>query len=242
MSKFFFRDFTIDQTNSPLKVGTDAILLGASLEIPKDSTRVLDVGTGTGVIAMILASRFQHIHVTSIEPNESAFLDASMNFLNATFSDRLTISKTTIQDFSQIELFDIVVTNPPYFLNDLRSSDPDIMQAKHLDEVAFFGFIDACMRHLDQCGVFWLILPKPIAEKVVAYMCNKGFNLLHKTRFHSNIKKPDIRWVLAFAKNVNTALEKDHSFLEKEILIRNTDGSFHQDYIDLAGYLHAKDL
>ena len=242
MSKFFFRDFTIDQTNSPLKVGTDAILLGASLEIPKDSTRVLDVGTGTGVIAMILASRFQHIHVTSIEPNESAFLDASMNFLNATFSDRLSISKTTIQDFSQAELFDIVVTNPPYFLNDLSSSDPYIMQAKHLDEVAFFGFIDACMRHLDQYGVFWLILPKPIAEKVVAYMCNKGFNLLHKTRFHSNIKKPDIRWVLAFSLAQKPKIDEANALIEKECMIRNIDGSFHQDYIDLAGYLHAKDL
>ena len=242
MSKFDFRVFSIDQTNSPLKVGTDAILLGASVEIPKESTRVLDVGAGTGVIAMILASRFRHIHVTAIEPNESAFMDASMNFSNANFSDRLHIVKSTIQVLVPPTLFDIVVSNPPYFINDLKSSDSDLMQAKHMDEQAFLSFLDACLLHLKESGLFWLVLPKVIAEKSIDYLDKKGCQLIQKTRFHSNINKPDVRWVLAFAKNENSALEKDHLFLEEELLIRNTDGSFHQDYINLAGYLHAKNL
>jgi tRNA1Val (adenine37-N6)-methyltransferase len=242
MSKFNFRDFSIYQTNSPLKVGTDAILLGASVDISEESTRVLDVGTGTGVIAMILASRFQHVLVTALEPNESAFMDASINFSNATFSDRLHIAKVTIQDFAQAALFDIVVTNPPYFIDDLKSTDLDKMQAKHIDELTFFIFLDACLLQLKASGLFWLVLPKPIAEMVCDYLHCKGLKLLRKTRFHSNINKPDVRWVLAFAKNENSALEKDHLFLEEELLIRNTDGSFHQDYINLAGYLHAKNL
>lgn len=242
MSKFDFRVFSIDQTNSPLKVGTDAILLGASVEISEDSTRVLDVGTGTGVIALILASRYPQIHVTAIEPNESAYLDALVNFSDPAFSDRLHIAKSTIQDFAKEELFDIVVTNPPYFINDLKSTDLDKMQAKHMEELAFFNLIDACLLHLKETGLFWLVLPKLIAEKVCDHLYKKGLKLLCKTRFHSNVNKPDVRWVLTFSKNENSAREKDHLYSEKELLIRNIDGSFHQDYIDLAGYLHAKDL
>lgn len=242
MSKFHFRDFSIDQSNSPLKVGTDAILLGASVEISEDASLVLDVGAGTGVIAMLLASRYQHIHLTAIEPNESAFIDASINFSNATFSDRLHVAKTTIQDFAQTALFDIVVTNPPYFIDDLKSSDTDKMQAKHMDELAFFNFLDACLLHLKASGLFWLVLPKLIAEKSSEYLDNKGYKLVQKIRFHSNLQKPDIRWVLAFSKYDNPLYEKVHSLVEKELVIRNTDGSFHQDYIDLAGHLHNKKL
>jgi len=242
MSKFDFRDFSIVQTNSPLKVGTDAILLGASVAITEDATRVLDVGTGTGVIALILASRFQHIHVTAVEPNESAFLDASFNFLNTKFSERLNILHSTVQDLAQSALFDVVVSNPPYFIDDLKSNNPDKKQAKHIDEMAFYDFIDACLLQLKETGTFWLVLPKDIADKVCDHLAQKGMKLFKRIRFHSNSNKPDIRWVVAFSKKENSADEQHVPLSEKVLHIRNTDGSFHQDYIDLAAYLHAKKL
>ncbi|MFM6946975.1 MAG: tRNA1(Val) (adenine(37)-N6)-methyltransferase [Flavobacteriales bacterium] len=242
MSRFDFRDFSIDQTDSPLKVSTDAILLGASIAIPQDVTRVLDVGTGTGVIAMILASRFEQLYITALEPNHKAYSQAVINFENASFSERLEICPDPIATFRPEALFDVVVSNPPYFIDDLKSADPDQLQAKHLDESAFYDFIEACTMVLKPTGLFWLILPKSIAENVLAFMLQKGFGLIHKTRFHSNQNKPDIRWVLAFEKNEGeSAIAADGCF-EKELTLRNLDGSFHQDYIALAGYLHAKKL
>ncbi|MFM8596047.1 MAG: tRNA1(Val) (adenine(37)-N6)-methyltransferase [Flavobacteriales bacterium] len=242
MSRFDFRDFSIDQTDSPLKVGTDAILLGASVVIQPDATRVLDVGTGTGVIAMILASRFEYLSITALEPNQKAFAQAAQNFKKASFSERLEICSDPIATFQPEALFDIVVSNPPYFIDDLKSTDPDQLQAKHLDELAFYQFIKACAKMLKPSGLFWLILPKAIAEKVVAFLLQKGFILKYKTRFHSNQNKPDIRWVLAFEnKGGESAIAEDCCF-EKELTIRKLDGSFHQDYIALAGHLHAKKL
>lgn len=242
MSKFNFRNFSIDQSNSPLKVGTDAILLGACIEIAEDTISILDVGTGTGVVAMILASRFKNVHVSAVEPNEQAFFMASQNFKNAPFAERLTLFSTSIEAFESNILFDVVVSNPPYFIDGLKSLNPDMKQAKHLYEHAFFAFIDASLSYLKDSGLFWLILPKPLAETVSKYLCSKGLKQVHKTRFHSNLQKLDIRWVLAFSKNENKPNENDDSLNCHELFIRNTDGSFHQDYINLAGYLHAKNL
>lgn len=242
MSSFDFRDFSIDQTDSPLKVGTDAILLGASVAIPKEFKRLLDVGTGTGVIAMILASRFEQLFVSALEPNQRAFAQAALNFENASFSERLEICSDPIATFQPEALFDIVVSNPPYFIDDLKSTDPDQLQAKHLDESAFYHFIEACTMVLKPSGLFWLILPKTIAENVIAFMLQKGFVLIHKTRFHSNPIKPDIRWVLAFEKRGGESSSAKVGCFEKELTIRNLDGSFHQDYIALAGHLHSKKI
>ena len=235
MSVFHFRDFSIVQDQSPLKVGTDALLLGATVQIASNNSRILDVGTGTGVIALILASRFENATIEALEPNYQAFTEAQLNFESSVFKSRLLVHQKRIEAFENQQKFDIVVSNPPYFIDDLKSDSLGLNQAKHLSKDAFNQFLQASLHFLSTEGVLWLILPKEIALKTIEVLALFGFFLQEKIRFHSNSLKLDARWVLAFSRN-------EAELQEKSFFIRNDDGTYHQNYIQHVGYLHAKEL
>ena len=235
MSVFHFRDFSVVQEQSPLKVGTDALLLGASVQIALEKPHILDVGTGTGVIALILASRFANATIEALEPNLQAFTEAQSNFLASDFYARLSIKQARVENFETPKKFDLVVSNPPYFIDDLKSNKESLNDAKHLSKDTFNRFLQACLHLLSPEGVLWLILPKDIALHTMEDFWQKGIFLQQKIRFHSNSKKQDVRWVLAFSRAELVSKEA-------EFVIRNLEGTYHQDYIGHVGYLHAKAL
>ena len=235
MSVFHFRDFSVVQEQSPLKVGTDALLLGASVQIALEKPHILDVGTGTGVIALILASRFANATIEALEPNLQAFTEAQSNFQASDFNARLSIHQARVENFETPQKFDLVVSNPPYFIDDLKSNKESLNDAKHLSKEAFNRFLQACLHLLSPEGVLWLILPKEIALKTIEDLAHQGVFLQRKVRFHSNSLKLDARWVLAFSRS-------EAELQEKSFFIRNNDGTYHQDYIGHVGYLHAKAL
>jgi len=127
---FRFKQFIIQQKNAPMKVGTDGVLLGAwaGKGSPK---RILDIGTGTGLIALMLAQRFPKSRITAIEPNELAIKDAMANFENSSFAERLTLHQTSLGEYLPEEKFDLIVSNPPFFNNSLISRDEGRTQARH---------------------------------------------------------------------------------------------------------------
>jgi tRNA1Val (adenine37-N6)-methyltransferase len=235
MSVFHFRDFSIIQDQSPLKVGTDALLLGATVQITSNNPRILDVGTGTGVIALILASRFENATIEALEPNHLAFNEAQSNFHASNYKSRLTIHQVRVENFETQQKFDLVVSNPPYFIDDFKSDNLGLNEAKHLSKDAFNQFLQASLHLLSPEGLLWLILPKEIALKTIEDLAHNGIFLQRKIRFHSNSQKLDARWVLAFSRN-------KAQLQEKSFFIRNNDGTFHQDYIQHVGFLHAKKL
>ena len=235
MSVFHFRDFSVIQDQSPLKVGTDALLLGATVQITSNNPRILDVGTGTGVIALILASRFENATIEALEPNHQAFTEAQLNFESSVFKPRLLVHQTQVEAFENEQKFDLVVSNPPYFIDDLKSDNLGLNEAKHLSKDAFNQFLRASLHLLSPEGVLWLILPKDIALNTSEELSKNGIFLQQKVRFHSNSQKLDARWVLAFSRS-------EAELHEKSFFIRNNDGTFHQDYIQHVGFLHAKKL
>lgn len=235
MSVFHFRDFSIVQDQSPLKVGTDALLLGATVQIASQSSHILDVGTGTGVIALILASRFEDATIEALEPNLQAFTEAQLNFEASIFKSRLLVHQTRVEAFENQQKFDLIVSNPPYFIDDLKSDNLGLNEAKHLSKDSFNQFLEASLHLLSPEGVLWLILPKEMALKTIEVLALFGFFLQRKIRFHSNSQKLDVRWVLAFSR-IEAELQ------EKSFFIRNDDGTYHQDYIQHVGYLHSKEL
>lgn len=116
MSKmsFKFKQFSIVQEKSAMKIGTDGVLLGAWTEADHPKT-ILDIGSGTGLIGLMLAQRFPNSEITAIEIEPNAFEESQLNFKNSPFAERCQVHLTSLQDFKTEEKFDLIVSNPPFF-------------------------------------------------------------------------------------------------------------------------------
>lgn len=231
MSVFEFKDFSVHQANSPLKVSTDAILLGSTVIIDNSNASLLDVGTGNGVIALLLASRYSNISIDAVDPHLGACQDAKQNFENAVFANRLRLFCTNLATHDQRLKYDIIVSNPPYFIDGLGSDNESTQQAKHISISTFHALLLDMKNRLVPSGTLWLVLAPESAIEAIAYLQNEGLHLRNKLRFHANSSKLDKRWVLCFS------FEK--SVVEQQaFFIRNLDGSYHDDYKKLAGAYH----
>lgn len=155
---FRFRQFTVCQQDSTHRIGTDAVLLGAWVNVA-DTTRILDIGTGTGVIALMLAQRTADtviIDGIEIQPTDAA--RARDNAEQSKWKHRIQITQASLQAFDSTQ-YDLIVTNPPFFINSLKPSSDGRTMVRHTDSLSFDDLIRHTNRLLSDTGVFALILP-----------------------------------------------------------------------------------
>jgi len=165
---FQFKQFSVDQTGCAMKINTDGVLLGALTETDNAQT-ILDIGTGTGVIALMLAQRFTASVIDAIEIDASAAKTADTNFKNSPFAERLSLFPLSFEDYFDKypdKKYDLIVSNPPFHLNSLESPQAKKSLAKHTDNDFFERLIDNVAKHLTRRGLCWLVLPIPAAELV----------------------------------------------------------------------------
>ena len=141
-SSFEFKQFTIKQDKCAMKVGTDAVLLG-SWATANGSHLILDVGTGTGIIAMMLAQK-TIAHIDAIDIDELACIQAAQNVSESKFFGRVEVMHTSLQQYvkNAQKKYDLIITNPPYFEQSLKSSDEQRSCARHADVLPFDELID----------------------------------------------------------------------------------------------------
>lgn len=188
-SSFAFKQFTIKQDHCAMKVGTDAVLLGAWV-MPNGSKYILDIGTGTGVIALMLAQK-SSATIEAIDIDEHAVIQAKQNVLESKFSENINVHLTSFQEYSKITpiKFNLIVTNPPYFEQSYKSSDEQRSHARHADVLPFEELLDGVKKVLDIKGKFCLILPRMEAEKFTLLAEKKGFQLSKLLRVKSRTDK-----------------------------------------------------
>jgi tRNA1Val (adenine37-N6)-methyltransferase len=158
---FKFKQFNVDQSGCAMKINTDGVLLGALAEADQPQN-ILDIGTGTGVIALMLAQRFTNARVDAVEIDQSAAETAGRNFQNSSFADRLaTYPSGFMEFFDQYpdKKYDLIVSNPPFYINSLKSPQESKQLAKHADQDFFNGLIFKTSKHLTAKGLIYLILP-----------------------------------------------------------------------------------
>ena len=190
-STFAFKQFVIRQDKCAMKVSTDAVLLGAWV-IPNGSLNILDIGTGTGVIALMLAQKSKgKIHAIDID--QSAFEQAKINFQESIFNETLSAEHTSLQEFAKVsgKKYDLVVTNPPYFVDSLKSSDSNRSNARHADILPYIELIDGVKAVLNEKGKFCLILPKNEAIKFRELAEARGFHLSKLLRVRTTLDKEE---------------------------------------------------
>jgi tRNA1Val (adenine37-N6)-methyltransferase len=175
---FRFKQFSIDQTGCAMKINTDGVLLGVLAEAD-DAKDILDIGTGTGVIALMLAQRYPQAKIDAVEIDQTAADTAKHNFESSPFADRLTIFPLDFESYfnQHDKKYDLIISNPPFYINSLESPGAKRSLAKHADENFFESLIKSVAAHLTKQGSCWLILPLQTAELVKIITLKHNLNL-----------------------------------------------------------------
>jgi tRNA1Val (adenine37-N6)-methyltransferase len=196
---FAFKQFNVKQDKCAMKVGTDAVLLGSWIQ-PNGSTHILDIGTGTGVIALMLAQK-TNASIVGIDIDVSATQQAQENVDESKFKNSITLFNTSFQDYVKTTAlkFQLIVSNPPFFEQSLKSSDEKRSNARHADVLPFDDLLDGVIKLLDDKGKFCLILPTLEAEKFRNMAQKKGLYLSKLLRVKSRVDKDtDKRHLMQF--------------------------------------------
>ena len=205
-SFFSFRQFSISQDRCAMKVGTDGVLLGAWAP---GGQRILDVGTGTSLIALMMAQRFPTSHVVGIDVDDEACLQAAENVENSPFSDRVKIVKSSLQEFLVEESFDAIVSNPPYFVNSLKNPDARRTLARHTDSLSFDDLFRGVGRLLSEYGVFSIIIPTDALEQMLLNACHYGFYVSRQVAVKTVERKLPKRYLLSFRRQPTECVVKE---------------------------------
>lgn len=178
-SFFKFKQFIIEQGGCAMKVGTDGVLLGAWTQV-EPHQRVLDIGTGTGLIALMLAQRTA-APVTAIDVDADAVQQATQNVLASPWADRVEIKQADAQTFTAPEKYDLVVSNPPYFQQSLKCPDGRRAMARHTDSLSFHDLCACASRCLTAEGSFSVVLPADAAQQFILAAATHSLWPLRKT-------------------------------------------------------------
>lgn len=196
---FIFKQFAVNQDRAGFKVGTDGVLLGALAETEGKSS-ILDIGTGTGLIALMLAQR-SDAAITAIEPDPGSFSQACDNIRASRWADRIRIEKCTLQNFrSPVSKFDLIVTNPPYFIDSLRNPDSAKSMARHNITLTHKDVLDGAERLLEPEGTLQLILPCAEGNIFITEAMSCGFYCNRKVNIKPSPSSEIIRLIMSFSR------------------------------------------
>lgn len=202
MSQFNFKQFTIQQDRCAMKVGTDGVLLGAWTPLINNPYSILDIGTGTGLIALMLAQRSNAEQIDAIEIDDDAYEQATENFENSPWNDRLYCYHAGLDEFVEEveEEFDLIVSNPPFYTDDYKSGDDQRDNARFEDSLPFEELVEAADFFLSDNGIFALIVPFKEEEKIIALCQDSQLFPLKITRVKGTPTAEIKRSLLAFTR------------------------------------------
>jgi tRNA1Val (adenine37-N6)-methyltransferase len=244
-STFHFKQFTVNQDKCAMKVGTDSILLGSWVRVPANG-QILDIGTGTGLLALMLAQRSPSVLIDAVEIDYSAYLQALENVHNSPWGDRIKVYHSSIQDFTneklevlpKVELqafqYDLIIANPPFFEKAYKAPQKARTLARHSDSLLQSDILQIAQKLLKPSGFLAVVYPTDLAN---AFMSNaEAFNLFgdRQLSVKPNPQNPVKRILLELKKGLNKELNKDCHFLqESQITIEESKHIYTADYIAL---------
>lgn len=196
---FRFKHFVIKQEGAAMKVGTDGVLLGAWVNV-ENAKSVLDIGTGSGVIALMIAQRCK-AKIQAVEIDASSALQATQNFEHSPWGDRLSVVAASLQEYSKDSAtqFDLIVSNPPYFNKSLKSPSPERTLTRHTDELSNNDLLKSVSKLLQPDGRFCAIFPYTEGNLFIAEAANFGLFCNKKLFIQTRPDKPIIRILTEFS-------------------------------------------
>lgn len=231
---FTFKQFVVRQERCAMKVGTDGTLLGAWAELAKADGRVLDIGTGTGLMALMMAQRYPKARVTAIDIDEMAVSQARENVARSPFADRIEVRQADVNAFEPTEMFDSIVCNPPFFNHALVCPDNQRTQARHTTSLSYQQLMAAAWRLLNEEGLFSVIIPNDFFRQLESEAHLAGFFLTRVFGVRTIEGKPIKRYLIELRKNPQTEM------IKKEVLIDDSPNVRSEWYRELTKDFYIK--
>ncbi len=196
---FRFKQFSVRHDKCAMKVGTDAVLLGAWVNVV-GAKRILDIGTGCGVIALMLAQRTnEEATIDAVEIGQEDAKQAAENVFHSPWPKKISVHQKAIQEFHSKHQFDLIVSNPPYFVDSLLPPSRQRVSARHARNLSYDELILHSIRLLNQKGKLAVILPVEEGNRFKSIANEKGFQVVRQLAFYSRKEKPQERWLMEFS-------------------------------------------
>lgn len=236
MTKFQFKQFSVEQDRCAMKVGTDGVLLGAWAPIDNNPFSILDIGTGTGIIALMLAQRSTATQIDAVEIDEDAYEQATDNFENSPWNDRLFCFHAGLDEFIEEpeDEYDLIVSNPPFYVEDYKSSNEKRDLARFQDAMPFEDLIEAAALLLSENGIFSVIIPFKEESTFLALATAYELFSTKITRVKGTPTSEIKRSLLAFSRNEITNFPID------ELIIETARHNYTPEYIALTKDFYLK--
>ena len=213
-----FKQFTVRDERCAMKVGTDALILGAWCEV-EEASSVLDIGSGSAIVALMLAQRAKDARVVAGELEQSAFGQGCENVEQSPFSGRIQCVNQEIQEFSHDprwqNSFDVVVSNPPFFHGKPKSPDPSRNLARHDDTLPLLELLDSAMRCMRSSGRFMLVWPAERREELFAAAKSRGLSLVREMSIQGTPSHESTRFLTEWSSQCFDDSKREEMSIEK---------------------------
>ena len=223
-SFFQFKQFRLEQSLAGMKFGMDSATLGAWANHPSPAS-ILDIGTGTGVLALMLAQRYD-CPIDAVEIEENAFVQTNLNFTNSPWADRLFAHHQDINSFDQGKKYDLIVSNPPYFHRSYSSPDQKRQLARHSESLSTQDLLQKVADLLNKDGFFFVVIPSASVNEYEKEGEMRGLLLQEKVDIITVEGKMPARCILKFGK-------RETQTLRSSVTVKDKDGNYTEVYSQL---------
>jgi tRNA1Val (adenine37-N6)-methyltransferase len=218
---FIFKQFTIHQDQTAMKVTTDSCILGAYTDV-RGAKSILDIGTGTGLLSLMIAQRSE-AKIDAIEIDESAYNQAVVNVNESIFKEKITIHNSSIQDYISEKFYDLIISNPPFFQNHLKSETESRNNSLHTDTLSFEDLLSSVLRLLSPNGTFVVLLPMYESSVFEQLAILQELYPQKKLTIHHRKGSKILRIITTFGRI-------KQEIINEELIIKNPDESYMPDF------------
>jgi tRNA1Val (adenine37-N6)-methyltransferase len=234
MSIFKFKHFDILQKDSAMKVGTDSMILGSFID-SLNKTKGLDIGSGTGVLSLMIAQKNDIIDIIGVEVDDLAVIESIENFKKSKWGNRLKVVKDDFLNLNLEDEFDLIFSNPPYFQTTNQNFETRKAQARHESFLPVNSLLKKVKKILAPTGSFWVIIPFSDLSIWTEKAKNEGLFIQDQINIKGKIESSFNRSIISFGNN-------EVIFKSTEFVIRESSGNYSRAYIELTKDFHFNDL
>ncbi len=224
---FQFKQFKVEQDRCAMKVCTDACILGAYTNAPATTSHLLDIGTGTGLLSLMLAQRYPHLLIDAVEIEPIALEQARQNVANSPWPSAISLHQSDIRQFQPVHSYELIIVNPPFYPAHLRSNNQRKNQAHHHDSLSFQVLAASVKRLLAPDGICSILLPPRQAEEFSQLAEKEGLYVQHELVVQESTKHPPHRSIRLYSQT-----HKKSPSAER-LIIRDEEGKYSSDFRQL---------